>query len=384
LPLEDVLARDATSLRKAVAEAKLVVVHSEGIDKAGEKGVGLLVFDKELRELRAAIAQLREAGVRRFVVTADHGFLLHDAITRAPLTHGFKTDPKRRHVVSFEQLERPGEVAVRAGDLAYECEAEAEAWFLLPESAAPFDIGEKAKDFVHGGNSLQERVIPVLTIQHRRAAGAAEVGHRIVASALSPVARMHCFELTVTTRGQSVLAFGGQGSVEVVVDCPDNNDVDVQLLEARQARIAGNAVIATLDQRCEIFFRLIGPREQRVRLRLRHGSGGAEVLPCVLSERFEVERIAAEPEHPGPEAGVAIEAEMDGWLLELPEGGVRDVFRHLSVHGSVNEAEATRMLGSARAFRRFSRSFEVHARLAPFSVRVEVASGSKCYVLGES
>src|SRR5262249_10844520 len=49
LTLEELLERDATSIRRSLARADLIVVHCEGIDKAGEKGVGLAVFDRELQ-----------------------------------------------------------------------------------------------------------------------------------------------------------------------------------------------------------------------------------------------------------------------------------------------------------------------------------------------
>jgi hypothetical protein len=54
LTLAEVQSRDSASLRLAVARASLVVVHSEEIDKAGEKGVGPTVFDTVMRQLRAA------------------------------------------------------------------------------------------------------------------------------------------------------------------------------------------------------------------------------------------------------------------------------------------------------------------------------------------
>src|SRR5690606_2518944 len=82
---------------------------------------------------------------------------------------------------------------------------------------------------------------------------------------------------------------------------------------------------------------------------------------------------------PAPQVATVV---ADAWLLELPEGGVREVFRHLAVHGSVNEAEATRMLGGGRQFRNFSRRFEEYARRAPFSAHVKTVSGTKCYVRG--
>ncbi len=62
----------------------------------------------------------------------------------------------------------------------------------VPESTAVFDKGDRKQTFVHGGNSLQERVIPVLTIEHRAAVGASSVQYRVLADALEGVAGMHC------------------------------------------------------------------------------------------------------------------------------------------------------------------------------------------------
>lgn len=377
LSLEEVLDRDVTKLRRAIAEARLVIVHCEGIDKSGEKGVGLSVFERELQYLRSAWRQLFEAGVRRFVFAADHGFLIHDPITRAPIVHGFKTVPKRRHVVSFDHLDRPEEVAIDAASLGYETSRG--TWFLVPETTAPFDVGDRAKDFVHGGNSLQERVIPVLTVIHKHAAGTSTARFAVEAKALKPVARMHCVELRVTASGQTGLAFGSAKEIELVIECIDGAGVQAQVCDARDARLTGAGVIATVDQRCEVYFRLTGPRDERVRIQVRQAGGGANVDSCSLVERFEVERT-----QPATVAPTSPSFEnKDAWLNEMPAGGIRDVFRHISVHGSVNEAEATQMLGGARAFRKFSRELDEHAKLAPFKVRVSVVSGTKCYVRGD-
>ena len=62
LTLADVLARDTKSLRQSLKQAKLVVVHSDEIDRAGEKGVGTSVFDDVMQQLRSAWQLLREAG----------------------------------------------------------------------------------------------------------------------------------------------------------------------------------------------------------------------------------------------------------------------------------------------------------------------------------
>lgn len=160
LLLEEMVERSAADLRPALARARLVVVQSREVDNAGEKGLGLLVFDALLQRLRKAWQLLRDAGVRRFVLTADHGFLLLDE-TAVPLPHGRKIDPQRRHVLSPVGADHRGEVRVPLAELGYEGAAE---HLMMPETTAVFDVGRRFLGFVHGGNSLQERVIPVLTL----------------------------------------------------------------------------------------------------------------------------------------------------------------------------------------------------------------------------
>ena len=68
------------------------------------------------------------------------------------------------------------------------------------------------------------------------------------------------------------------------------------------------------------------------------------------------------------------------WADALPAGGVRAVFEHLAVHGAITEGEVTRMLGSPRAFRRFSLDFDEHVRKVPFRIRMEPGTDGKRYV----
>nr|MBA3406014.1 hypothetical protein [Gemmatimonadaceae bacterium] len=81
-------------------------------------------------------------------------------------------------------------------------------------------------------------------------------------------------------------------------------------------------------------------------------------------------------------AAIAVVPNAPEWLSALPDG-VREVFRHLADHGSINEQEATRLLGGARQFRNFSLHLDDYRSRAPFAVRVDVSSGTKCYVRGE-
>lgn len=378
LSLEEVVARDSVSLKRSVAQAKLVVVHSQEIDNAGEKGVGPAVFDVVMQKLKAAWRLLRDAGVRRFVFTSDHGFLLLDDGVAPAVPHGRRVDPKRRHVFSPVGADHAGEVRVALAELGYDGVS---GHVMFPETTAVFDTGRRNMSFVHGGNSLQERVIPVLTVVHRAAAGANTLQYGIRAEASEGVAGMHCLEATVEVTERRALDFGSSKDVELALRVADGEgaaQVQVELCQTRgRARVVGGVVVAAVGERFELFFRLSGDMDARVRVELHHPSAAVDVVPCVVEGRFAVTASR----------GAAVAAASPGsagaggdWLAELPEGGVRQVFEHLAAHGTVTEGEAAGILGGPRVLRRFAVQFEEYAKKAPFGVRIDVVGGVKRYV----
>ena len=185
MTLRDVVDRDVKSLKRSIAQARLIYVHSQEIDDAGEKDLGPVVFDYAMQNIRAAWRLLREAGVKHFVFTADHGFLLRDGV-RDVQPHGMKIDPTRRHVVSTVAADHRGEVRVPLADLGYDSD-DASLHLMFPETTAAFDIGDRSLNYLHGGNSLQERLIPVITVSHRQAIGGDTQKFELQGEALDPV-----------------------------------------------------------------------------------------------------------------------------------------------------------------------------------------------------
>ncbi len=374
ISLEDLLDKDVPSVRRTIARARLVVVHSDAIDKAGEEGLGLRHFDDELVRIRAAIGLLRDAGVKSFVVTADHGFLLHDDTTRKPIRHGRKIDAKRRHVIENAAADHPGEIRVPSTALRYDCD---EVQFMFPETTMPFEIGAKTKDFVHGGNSLQERLIPVVTARYRADKGVAIARYQVEANAEPGVMGLHRIKGVVSHDPLSSLPFAASQTIELRLDALDGAGVAVELVDAPGASIEAGVLVAPVGTSFELLFRLSGLQALRTRVELRAALGGDEVVPFQLERRFAVE-VSAERVELQP-AGEK-QSDDGGWLAEFTEAGVREVFQHIERFGGINEADATQMLGGPRKFRRFSQRFEKYAEPAPFSVRIDTSSGQKRYV----
>jgi hypothetical protein len=261
-------------------------------------------------------------------------------------------------------------------DLGYEGGT---GYLMFPETTAVFDTGRRSMTFVHGGNSLQERVIPVLTVVHRAAAGGSTLRYEIKAIAKEGVAGMHCLEARIDVIAQQALDFETPKDIEIAVRVPEDEGVQVELCQARgRARLVNGVVTAAVGQEFELFFRLSGSSDARALVELYHPSAVADVVTCVPETRFAVavNRTASSLVSEAiNKSSVSL-----AWLDQYSEPAVRQVFEHIAIHGTVTESEAAAMLGGPRGLRRFANGFEELARKAPFTVHIEVVGGIKRYV----
>jgi hypothetical protein len=389
--LEDLISLTADKLRNTVNQARLLMIYSKEIDGAGEAGVGLDVFARVIRDLRSAWQRLRKAGVRNFVITSDHGFLLLEGLPPAVRSHGTKTTPSRRHVIRPHAANHDGEVRVALTDLGYQG---VEGQLMMPEDTAVFDIGKHNMRFVHGGNSLQERLIPVLTIQHREKPGGSAQTYRIEAQQRPGVGDYLCLDIQVRTVDQLALAFSGPSRIELALRCPDDPDLQVELTQPRGgASLNGDMIQAPVGESFELFFRLRGSSQEKVRVEVFHPSATDQVASCIPDARFQVSALStgsqrpSEVPTPDPQAAPATtpESAMPQWLEDLSDDiKIRQLFAHLAAHGAVTEPEVAAMLGSPRAARRFALQVDALASRAPFSVRVVVVGEVKRYVKEQS
>jgi hypothetical protein len=402
LTLDEIVARTPESLRQAIRGANLVVVHSREIDDLGEADtafVSLASFDVVIHRLRAAWALLREAGVRRFVITADHGFLLLSDPTRTP--HGRKIDPRQRCAIDTVAHDRPDAVRVALADLKYD---DTTHHLHMPTTTAVFDTAQRPS-FVHGGNSLQERVIPVITLEYRAGAGGSQVRYRVTVEPREGVTDMHCLKIRLEPNDeQSTLGYAGPGELELAVRVPEAPEVAADLRSVRGgARLAHGAIVATVGRDFELFFHLRGPTDARVLIEVYHPTAVAEVLPCVAPDRYAVDasRPTAPPPAPEPAAPAATPTAaprpsasppvhepaapppatppVPSWLDALPAGGIRRVFAHLADHGKISEVDARAILGK-HGYGQFTLKYKEYAAKAPFAVRIDTSDNVKTYL----
>jgi hypothetical protein len=366
LALQDVVADSPTTLRQRIARARVVVVHATEIDAAGESGMGLTTFEPTLRELREAWLRLREAGVRRFVFTADHGFLLLDR--PEPLRHGTRFDPSRRHAISPVAADHAHEVRVPLQSLGYEG---ATGFLMMPAGLQVFDTGKREQSFVHGGNSLQERVIPVLVVTSKAEPGGTRYKY-VVRVAQGPAAPgMHRIIVTVALAVDQL--FGGPRTVDVVLRPIEAEGVSVEVWVGSE--LAEGKLRVVVGEPTELFFRLQAEAAGKVAVEVAC-SGEVDAEP-VQAGFFAVEPT----KKAGAKAPVPTGGGLRAWLASVEDTGHRQVLAHLAAHGAISEPEVATMLGSTALGRKFARALDALVpATAPMQVRVDSVDGIKRYV----
>jgi hypothetical protein len=392
LSLAEVGQLSAATLKNKLRRTQLVVVHGTEIDQAGEGDFGVRVFGGIIRDIVAARHQLELAGVQQFVFTSDHGFLLQ----RGVRTQGFgaRGQADRRYVYSDTERTDAGHLCVPLASLHYE----APGFLVFREDTAEYDVGRTPGTFTHGGNSLQERVIPVLHVSRKRAA--ADSGLRFTlecepASSAMGVQRLRVRVSPARQSGQAPLGFATSQPVDVVMRVVGNPDVRMVVKDVTGAdavvQPAGFRLRPGTTEAAEVYFVLEGAVNDRLTVELAlAGDPSVKVSPpttypvsYVPVARKEPDAQDAAPEAPSAPVRKAQPAlppkAPGGWGEKLGDADAGKVFDYLQQFGSVNEAELVQLLGNPRKARAFAARFDSFRDKLTFDVQVTNTPDGKRY-----
>ena len=172
--LDDIKKLKIAALREIFTGRQVVYVYHNQIDARGDK---LNTEDEVFDACEDAICEVMEvihristnANTYRFIVTADHGFIYkRDKIAESDKIGGVnKNDAwiNRRYILSKEAIIDDG---VQNIDLGYILGYEDEKKVIFPISSNVFKVAGGGQNFVHGGSSPQEMIVPVLDVKMER------------------------------------------------------------------------------------------------------------------------------------------------------------------------------------------------------------------------
>jgi len=168
---KDLVAAKRADRRAMVGDARVLYVYHNLIDATGEEYPTedrvLSACSEAVDDLVSAVKVLmNDLRINRVVVTTDHGFLY----TRRPLTEAQKVSLKevgaevafagRRHAITTELPEAGTFVRLA---LEYDCATP--LWGAAPREVVRIRRAGPGERYVHGGVSLQELCVPVVTVR---------------------------------------------------------------------------------------------------------------------------------------------------------------------------------------------------------------------------
>jgi hypothetical protein len=234
IELGELLTSSRKTLEKKIGKAELIVVRSQDIDMVGEGGSYLarMVMNTVVDNLVRAVRKVADAGVPRAVIASDHGHLYasreREEAMRIDAPGGATVELHRRCWIGRGGATPSAAVRVAARSLGNTSDLD----FVFPKGCGVFRAGGDLA-FHHGGTSLQELVIPVITVR---------MTSTLTADAAAAGLRPEVFDVptAITTRIFSVrIVFGTMQPPPVR---------PVLMANGQQVGTVGMAVGATLDR----------------------------------------------------------------------------------------------------------------------------------------
>lgn len=251
LALDELLSLQPSRLAKKIEDAQVIIVRSQEIDHAGETGFTFQarqVMDTVIDNLARALGKLARAGIEHAVVSSDHGHLFfasdRDESMRTDAPGGDTVELHRRCWIGRGGATPAGCVRVPASALGYESDLE----LVFPAAAGVFKAGGDLA-FHHGGPSLQELVVPVVTVRTKARDSAPSSEGPLEASGVPHTVTNRIFSVTLgygakqmllgasALQVRPLLMAGGKqvGSVGMAVDAQFDRATGTVTLEPNKA-----------------------------------------------------------------------------------------------------------------------------------------------------
>jgi hypothetical protein len=377
--LEDFLSFSDRKLKKTTS-AELLVVTALDIDKMGESDAlkyGLNYFEVGIARLKTAVMKLQENGYDEFIITSDHGFLLGDESLESGKAAKLES-VDRRYAFGIERNSE-NLISVDAHQLNYASAAHnADNWFTF-ERSTHLLTNQSGTSFYHGGNTLQERLVPVISFSLTQAAYDSTGTFDLNIQKMPGVMGFHKISIHVKSNVQEMFSLP---HVEVQLVSDQEDVVELEIGDIVGAQRMGDVLTLPVDKTSELYFKLKGTRS-KAQIIFKPTQKGTHLENANYAGYFEVENNAAGSAQVEPTIKIKKVVQSQTTYSENIPQEFHTALAHLEKHSSLTEKFLVNTLGSdgsaGRKSRRFANKIGEWLKDLPFDVYIEQTPEGKEY-----
>ena len=381
MPLKEIADKAPSDIKQRLKDRKLVVIHSLEVDDMGETGLLELIpeyFENTISRIISSVRKLQEVGIKQFVFTADHGFLQADETLNGESLPHIDISAKRYSLHSLE-LESSKATSVGFSELNYQAETDS-SFLVFPMTGDLFHKPGNKDKFYHGGNSLQERTVPVLTYKKTYISRIGDGRNlNITTRSLPPMLGYHRFILNT---GKNYAMFD-QNMVQLQIE-PDQpaGNVSIVIGEVNPGSFQGSRIKIPANQDIEIVFKIFGNTEIKTPLKILQPEEIEPIKPYVTKEFFQVEIRSGTTATERTVIVESTDSNHKSWPDDIPEY-FHPILSHIDGHGAITEQALIKMLGGggkgARKARKFAAGIKDWLNRLPFDLEIKSTTEGKEY-----
>lgn len=374
--LTDLLSFTDRKLKKII-DKELLVVTALDIDKMGESGAldyGIDYFEKGLARLKTAVIKLKEKGYEQFIITADHGFILGDEALETGKAPKLE-NAERRYAFGAERSSE-NLISVGLNQLNYS-NSGTDNCFVF-ERSTHLLVNKSRTSFYHGGNTLQERLVPVISFSLTKDLPDNSGVFELTIKKKPDVLGFHRISIYPLSKVPGLFSLP-----QVEVQLFSDTDVLVEIGDIVGAQRKGDILTLPLEQESEIYFKLCNGPRSKAHIYFKATQRRAVLKNSECIEYFEVENynLNAEQEK-STKKSKKVKVASTSFSEVIPQE-FHTALAHLEKHGSLTEKFLVNTLGNnssaARKGRRFANKIGEWLKDLPFDVYIEQTAEGKEY-----
>lgn len=166
LSFDEVASANKETIRELLQKKNIVYIYHNQVDARGDKPASenevFIACAEAIEEIHKLIKKLTvNVSAAKFFITADHGFLykrdkLHE-FDKVSYEQEICVYPNKRFLLTTQKVDEPG---IKSRMMAYLNHL----YVTTPIGADIFKVSGGGQNYVHGGSSLQEMLVPVIEL----------------------------------------------------------------------------------------------------------------------------------------------------------------------------------------------------------------------------